>query len=469
MIIGKLYIGRKVRKIREEKKLTQAQFAERIGISNSYVNQIENNQRPVSAAVLLSLAEKFQIDISQLSSSEDDRLFSALTETLLDPLFENKPVALQELRIVTQNAPSMAHALIETYNAYKLATKQLNNFNGKLGEDNFPELGPQEEVRDFFYFIDNYIDTLDKSAENLAESIFIGESRNHSALVKFLQEKYDLSFAFSLIDNDILRHYDPISRTLTLNPYATIEKRTFQLAVQVAQLFAKDMIRDIVKTANFKSNSAKEICTLSLYNYFAGALLLPYRVFLQTAKSMRHDIELLSARFGVSIEQVCHRLATLQRPDMKGVPFVFARVDRAGNLNKRHSAVKLQFARLGSTCPLWIVHKAFDKPDTIVLQLDEMPNGSRFLVVAIQVAKGNVGYNKKNPQYAVALACEISNAASFVYADNLDIHNKANYAQVGLSCRICPRTKCFSRAFPSINQRLKIDHNQRGILPYEVE
>ncbi|NUS70068.1 MAG: helix-turn-helix transcriptional regulator, partial [Ensifer adhaerens] len=57
MAIGKLYIGRKVRELREANKATQGQFAERIGISTSYLNQIENNQRPVSAAVLLALAE----------------------------------------------------------------------------------------------------------------------------------------------------------------------------------------------------------------------------------------------------------------------------------------------------------------------------------------------------------------------------------------------------------------------------
>ena len=64
MAIGKLYIGRKVRELRDANRATQGQFAERIGISTSYLNQIENNQRPVSASVLLALAEKFQIDIA---------------------------------------------------------------------------------------------------------------------------------------------------------------------------------------------------------------------------------------------------------------------------------------------------------------------------------------------------------------------------------------------------------------------
>ncbi len=63
----KLYVGRKIRDIREQHKATQSGFAERLGISTSYLNQIENNQRPVSAAVLLALAENYQIDIGAIS------------------------------------------------------------------------------------------------------------------------------------------------------------------------------------------------------------------------------------------------------------------------------------------------------------------------------------------------------------------------------------------------------------------
>ena len=81
----KLYIGRKIREIREQHKATQSGFAERLGISTSYLNQIENNQRPVSAAVLLALAENYQIDIGAISLGDDDRLLSAVPRHWLTP------------------------------------------------------------------------------------------------------------------------------------------------------------------------------------------------------------------------------------------------------------------------------------------------------------------------------------------------------------------------------------------------
>ena len=231
MSIGKLYIGRKIRKLREEQKLTQALFADRIGISTSYLNQIENNQRPVSAAVLLSLAEKFHIDISSLSSGEDDRLLSVLTETLTDPLFKNNRSGLQELRLIAQNAPNLAHALITCHQAYRLATEQLASSNGRLQLSERSEIVPHEEVRDYFHFVDNYIDILDQKAEALAAELGIGDSDNHAILARRLEEKHNVTVRWATTDDGMVRNYDSSTRVLTLNPYISPQKRAFQLAV----------------------------------------------------------------------------------------------------------------------------------------------------------------------------------------------------------------------------------------------
>lgn len=468
MSIGKLYIGRKVRKLREDNNQTQAQFADRIGISTSYLNQIENNQRPVSAAVLLSLAEKFHIDISSLSSGEDDRLLSALTETLTDPLFKDNRTSLQELRLITQNAPSLARALITCHQAYRLSSEQLASTDGRLQMIDRSEVLPYEEVRDFFHFVDNYINTLDESAEILASEIGIGESDNHGALVRHLEEKHKVLVRRGDNDDGRVRQYDKTTRTLTLNPYIPPQRQAFQLAVQLAQFEVDELCDDIIAKAGFKSEEANEICRIGLYNYFAGALVLPYRSFLQSASHLRHDIELLAARFGVSLEQVCHRLSTLQRPGMKGVPVFFARVDRAGNITKRHSAVKLQFARYGGACPVWNAHQAFEVPGNIIRQLAETPDGVRYLCMAVQVVKNNGGYHSPHSHYALAFGCEISNASNFVYSDGLDLTNHSDYEAIGISCRICPRPRCSSRSVPPLKHHLLVNHNERGVLPYTL-
>ena len=63
----KLFIGRKLRDIRQEAGLTQAGFAGKLGISVSYLSQLETNQRHVTAPVLLALASQFALDIASLN------------------------------------------------------------------------------------------------------------------------------------------------------------------------------------------------------------------------------------------------------------------------------------------------------------------------------------------------------------------------------------------------------------------
>jgi predicted transcriptional regulator/transcriptional regulator with XRE-family HTH domain len=466
---NKLYIGRKVRELRQLQNVTQTQFAQRLGISTSYLNQIENNQRPVSAAVLLALAEKFRIDLADISQSDGDRMISALTEALSDPVFESHRPSLQELKLITQNAPTFARALISSHQAYRRTSEQLASLDHSIGSaTSTADPTPYEEVRDFFHFVDNYVHELDVAAERLATKLDLPDRNTSAVLASHLEARHDVRILNTRADEGILRRYDPAARALFLNPYAPAATRNFQMAFQIATLEMKTEIDAIARDAEFRTQEAAEICTIGLQNYFAGALTLPYQPFLTAGKELRHDLEMLATRFGASLEQVAHRLSTLQRPAMKGVPVFFARIDRAGNITKRHSAAKLQFARYGAACPLWNAHQAFERPGRIIRQLAETPDGVRYLSIATEIAKSGGGFNTMQRRYAIALGCEISYAADFVYADGLDLNNRAAFDPIGISCRVCERVNCPQRAVPPLKRRLAVDRDRRGILPYTL-
>ena len=467
--MGKLYIGRKVRESRLSHGLTQAAFAQRLGISTSYLNQIENNQRPVSASVLLALAEKFEVEMSELSAGGSDRLLSALSEALADPLFETYSPNTQELKLVVQNAPGLAHALIAAHQAYRRNSEQLAGLDDQMRTNAFAEPTPYEEVRDFFHFMDNYIHELDTAAEKLAQTLGIPERETGAALAAHLENRHGVRILKAGEGEDVLRRYDPASRLLYLNAYSAASTRNFQMACQIAALEMKTEIDAIARGAGFRSPESADICRIGLRNYFAGAAALPYQAFLGAARELRHDLELLATRFGASLEQVAHRLSSLQRPGMKGVPVFFARFDRAGNITKRHSAAKLQFARFGAACPLWNVHQSFETPGRIIRQLAETPDGVRYLCVATEIAKSGGGFNAPRRRYALALGCEIAYAGSFVYADGLDLTDRAAFDPIGISCRICERTNCDQRATPPFKRRLLVDHNLRQPVPYRLE
>ncbi|WP_370244641.1 short-chain fatty acyl-CoA regulator family protein, partial [Salipiger sp.] len=371
MATRKLYAGAKLRDLRGRLGLTQKDFAGKLGISLPYLNQMENNNRPVSTTVVLALAQEFGFDVTELGQGDSERLVSDMREALADPIFGESP-PLADLRLTASNAPALARAFLELHRAYRQTHERLASLDEALGrEDAQLQPSPWEEVRDFFHYCDHYIDAVDRAAEHFA-NMLKGDLRG--ALVARLRER---GVAVETAKTSSLRAYDAERKMLTLSNLVPPETQNFQLLVQVALLRQNDLLEATLDLARFQSDAARAIAKLGLANYFAGAAMMPYGAFLDAAQDTRHDLELLAARFGASIEQVAHRLSTLQRPGAKGIPFFFARVDQAGTITKRHSATRLQFARFGVACPLWNVHRAVETPGRFLRQLAETPDGVR--------------------------------------------------------------------------------------------
>jgi hypothetical protein len=462
----KLYAGAKLRDIRGRLGLTQKDFAAKLGISLPYLNQMENNNRPVSTTVVLALAQEFGFDVTELGQGDAERLVSDMREALADPVFGEAAPQLADLRLTASNAPVLARAFLALHRAYRQTHERLASLDEALGREGTQlQPSPWEEVRDFFHYCDNYIDAVDRAAEHYAR-LAPGETDIRSAALERLAAR---GITTRLVRAAPLRVFDTERQELTLSALATKETQTFQLLVQVALLRQNQLLDATLDLARFQSEEARAIAKLGLANYFAGATMMPYKAFLSAAQETRHDLELLAARFGASIEQVAHRLSTLQRPGAKGVPFFFVRVDQAGTITKRHSATRLQFARFGGACPLWNVHRAFEMPGRFLRQLAETPDGVRYISLARDVSKTGGHFGAPVRRYAIALGCEVRHAAGLVYADDLDFTRAASFEPIGISCRICERTHCHQRSVPPLEKHLSIDPTRRDTLPYKLE
>ena len=231
-------------------------------------------------------------------------------------------------------------------------------------------------------------------------------------------------------------------------------------------LFRSTEIDAIVTDAHLSSRETETLCRVGLANYTAGALLMPYVPFLAAAKAARYDVEVLCHRFGVSFEQVCHRLSTLQRPGAKGVPFYLVRVDVAGNISKRFSASGFHFSRFGGSCPRWVVHEAFTTPGTIRTQIARLPDGATFFCIARTLTKESGGYREPHSQLAIGIGCELGHAREVVYADGYDLERLDAITEIGVGCRLCERDNCRQRAFPPLQHRLMVDEKVRRVSPY---
>ncbi len=465
MASQKLYAGAKLREIRNRVALTQKDFAQKLGVSLPYLNQMENNNRPVSTTVVLALAQEFGIDVTELSTGDSERLVSDMREALADPVLAETEVPLADIRLSASNAPTLARAFLKLHHAYRQTHERLASLDEALGrEDVQMQPSPWDEVRDFFHYCDNYIDAVDRAAENFSN---IAQEQD-GVINAAIQALKQIGVTVLFTDDAVLRRYDPQTGTLHLSTRAAPETRNFQILLQVVLLQKNSLLEATLDLAGFQSDSARQIAKIGLANYFAGAAMMPYGKFLTAAQSLRHDLERLSQTFGASIEQVAHRLSTLQRPGNKGVPFFFVRVDQAGTITKRHSATRLQFARFGGACPLWNVHRAFETPGRFLRQLAETPDGVRYFSLARDVSKSGGHYGSPVRRYAIALGCEIKHADQLIYADNMDVTNAASYQPIGISCRICERTDCHQRSVPPLERKLTIHENTRHVLPYEV-
>ena len=462
----KLYAGAKLRELRTKLGLTQKDFAGRLGISLPYLNQMENNNRPVSTTVVLALAGEFGLDVTELSTGDSERLVSDMREALADPVFAEETPPLADLRLAASNAPGLTHAFLELHQAYRQTHERLASLDEALGrEDARAAPSPWEEVRDFFHYCDNYIDAVDRAAEHFATKE--GGHRNMRVAAVAALSNAGVATAFEATET--LRSFDTDTNQLTLSTRAAPETQTFQLLLQVALTRQEKLLEATLDLARFHSPAARDIAKIGLANYFAGAALMPYNDFHEKAQSCRHDLEVLASHFGASIEQVAHRLSTLQRPGMKGIPFFFVRVDQAGTITKRHSATRLQFARFGGACPLWNVHAAFETPGRFLRQLAETPDGVRYISLARDISKPAGRFGAPVRRYAIALGCEVRHAPALIYSDGLDTTRDQAFEPIGISCRICERKGCHQRAVPPLERQLVVDHNRRETLPYRVE
>ncbi len=471
----KIFAGHAVRNVRERLGLTQLDFARRLSLSPSYINQIESNQRPVTAAVLLAIGRTFDVDVTRFSADDLDRVVADLREALADPVFRGLEPSLQDLKNATTHAPSFAHAFLRLHGAMRRMEERRAALDDAVvsvagDHDGARHLPAYEEVRDHFHYIDNYVDGLDRAAEARADALDLFAREDAAALLaRHLRERHDIAVEAAAADEPDapLLAYDRHRRVATLARTLDPASRAFRLAALIARFEQNELIDRHVAEAGFRSQTAREVCRLSLQNYYAGALILPYRRFARLAREKRHDLDLMSVMTGASLEQVCHRLSTLQRPGEKGVPFYFLKVDRAGNVIKRHSATRFHFARYGGACPVWNVHEAFEQPARTLVQVGEMPDGVRYLCLARGAVKPPVRHGQRERRFALGIGCEASYAAELVYADGLDLR-AATVAPLGVNCRICPRAACPERAYPPLDRDIVLDPDRRGVVPFAV-
>lgn len=420
--MAKHFAGAQIRTVRTSRGLTQVEMARKLDISTSYLNQLENDQRPLTVTVLLQLSRVFGLDASVFSPDAQRRTVSELAELLPD-------VDGSELHDFAARYPTVAQAVLGIPSLVGTAA------------DN-----PHLIIRDFFQDHENYFHDLDVAAEHFAAQAPSRQLRP-TRLAAAFDRDYGYTVRFNQYPSGARSIVDEEERAVRLRTGLTEAQQCFELSYHYGLLAHEQLITALVD--HLPTPPARELGRHGLGQYFAAAVTMPYGEILAAAEATRYDIDMIAAQFGTGFESTCQRLGTLQRPGERAVPFAFVRSDRAGNISKRQSTTSFHFAQRGGTCPLWVVHRAFETPNRVTRQVAVMPDGQTYLWIARMVQGPAVGFRVPRQENAVALGCDTAYAERLVYADGLDL-SPDSATPIGPGCETCPRRGCPQRAFPAM-------------------
>jgi predicted transcriptional regulator/DNA-binding XRE family transcriptional regulator len=460
----KTFIGPHLRRLRLERGETQGAMAKALGISASYVNLLENNERSVSVQVLLRLFEAYGVDWREIAEEVGAGQLADLRAALQDPIFETRP-DLPQLRAALVHAPDLATAFLRLHRAWAAANDQL--LARAEGDGVTVASTPEAAVHRVFRRHRNHFRDLEEAAERFWPAP-VERDEVYAALKTRLRERLGITVRLVRVEDlpDTLRQYDEARREILLSEALDHTNRTFQLVHMCGLLEQRQLLDGLVDRSGISDARGVARLRVELANYFAAAVLMPYAAFLAEARATKYDLDHIATRFGVSFEQACHRATTLQREGAQGVPFFFMRIDKGGNVTKRFNATDFHLAEYGGACPRLDVHTSFRTPGKIVPQFVEMPDKSQYFVFSRTVDRPTWIRHAQDNRLAVAMGCTVEHAAEIGYAEGFSVP-AARMVPIGINCRICPRMNCDQRAHQAVVLTQPVDERRRGATRFD--
>ena len=323
----KTYLGPKLRQLRKDAGQTQLEMAQALGLSASYVNLLENNQRSLSVQVLMRVSEVYGVEWRDLVKDDTPTKLADLRHVLQDPVFEDNRPDLQELRASLDHCPQLAESLLGLHKAYRALMERALTARTVDGAEQQQVIAasPEAVVHDLFRRHRNHFPDLEDAAEGFFGEEAAEADEMYAYLKGRLAERLGIRVETVAAADlpDTLRYYDQAGGAVLLSEVLDFPNRVFQLTHMLALLEYGEAIGALIDGAGISDARQQARCRVELANYFAAAVLMPYEPFLAEARDSKYDMDHLATRFGVSFEQACHRATTLQRRGAMGVPLFF--------------------------------------------------------------------------------------------------------------------------------------------------
>ncbi len=460
-------IGRRLRELRLERGISQADLARRLAISPAYLNLLEKGRRSLQFPLLLKALDTLQVELEGFMASVGERHpDDVLAQLLDDPLAKTLDLSDADLARLRAE-PRVATTIAALFHLYKNTRAQLDTALSRLETGAPPPMGygPGDEVTDFLQGHKNWFPELEERVAEIRRDGKLPRRFVSEQLIEALRNRFDLDIAIDppRSDTSVVRVFDRDHRRLRLSSSLSEAAIKFQLGHIVGLILLDEsrLQERLLEGTSFRHAETARLIRIHLANYFAGALLLPYGEFFDEVQRHRYDVDKVARAFESSFETVAHRMCNLADPRRPGVPLHFLRVDVAGNISKRYSASGLRFPHGHGSCPKWAVHTAFLQPGVMRRQYSVMPDGATWFCFARTLAEPVAGSMVRGTVYAIGLGCAAADAHQIVYADDLPRPETPAGVRatvpVGITCRFCERTDCNQRAAPSYKFAFSVD------------
>ncbi len=474
----KIFAGPRIRRIRTARGLTQTAMAEGLGISPSYLNLIERNQRPLTVQLILKMAGVYKVEPEELHA-EAGASIAALREVFADPLLAGELPGDQELVEVAEAAPNAAAAMVKLFRAYREQAARLSDLSELLArEGRATALSaarlPIDEMHETFERRPNHFPGLEEEAEAFTALLQPGDNLA-GALKSWLQREHGIAVKVLPVATmpNWRRRYDRHTQRLFISERLSPFDQLREIAMEACLIRMNVAIAGEIAALRLSSDEARRLARFELGRYAAHALMMPYRPFQAAALRARYDIDVLRSRFGVSFEQAANRLTMLQRQGAAGVPFFMLEIDNAGHRFRKAGAQGFPHSRFGGGCPKLPVHAAFAQPGQILAEAVEMPDGARFLCIARTLEGPQGAFNERPRRTALLLGCDIGFRDEIVYGGALPGGKVEatgfGATPVGPACRLCERVGCLARAEPPVTRPLGLDEMVTGLSAFDFQ
>ena len=442
-------------------RISQIDMAQEINISPSYLNLLENNQRPITVNLLFKLGQVYNIDFKEFSDDETGKLSAQLNEVFLDPVLKSSDITKREIKNFVNSSPFIATAILTLFDSYiKIKEDVKGSNNGQVL--NFRPT-PFESVREFLGKSKNYFPTLEKASLSVRTAANISDQSSiYYRLCDYLQRKLNIKVRVlpQSIMEELFSRNDPHRSRILISEALDLSERTFQVCTQIALIQFEDKIDEIISNSDLKEKEEKYLLKITLANYFGISLIMPYEPFKASADELRHELEILSARFSTNVDYVCQRLTTLNKRTNYGIPFFYFKFDEAGKIHNRLLSKDVKFPYNPGANSDWSVHQVFKNPGSTFVQMSELEDGKKYINISKTVKRHLNSINENSPLFSIILGCEVRYMEDIIYADTLLQNKVQKISKIELGCRICGMNICEHKN-ENQNKSMNFDPNIR--------